>query len=209
MDDFLRAGNSSSEKCAIVPLSSAFHIGNHSCSEFEHLGLHISQKKELNMIELDQIEYMEQIVPIHVSRDRQSNKKEFCTKKESFQFCQLVEKLNWIASQSCPDIAFGVCLLSSTMEYPKIENVLAANKLLRKVKEHLLRINFPNLSDLGNIQLICFSDASLANLPSGRSPGTHCLYSYTRWCMLSYSMEKSHIKKSSKEHTCIRNKSHD
>ena len=27
--------------------------------------------------------------------------------------------------------------------------------------------------------------------------------------MLSYSMEKSHIKKSSKEHTCLRNKGHD
>ena len=34
------------------------------------------------MIELDQIEYIEQIVPIHVSHDRQSNKKELCTKEE-------------------------------------------------------------------------------------------------------------------------------
>ena len=66
-----------------------------------------------------------------MSRDRQSNRKEFCTKEESFQFRQLVGKLNWIASQSRPDIAFGVCMmLSSTMKNPKIENVLAANKLL-------------------------------------------------------------------------------
>ena len=62
-------------------------------------------------------------------------------------------------------------MLISTMKNPKIEKVLAANKLLRKVKEQPLRINFPNLSDLGNIQLICFSDASLANLPSRRSSG--------------------------------------
>ena len=128
VDDFLWAGNSSFEKCVIVPLSSAFHIGSHSCSEFEHLGLHISQKKEINMIELHQIEYIEQILPIHVSCDRQSNKKEFCTKEESFQFRQLVGKLNWIASQSRPDIAFGLCMLSSTMKNPKIENVLGANK---------------------------------------------------------------------------------
>ena len=60
-------------------------------------------------------------------------------------------------------------MLSSTMKNPEIENVLAANKLLRKVKQQPLRTNFPNLSDLGNIQLICFSDASLANLISGRS----------------------------------------
>ena len=74
-------------------------LGSHLCSEFEYLGLHISQKKELNLIELDQIEYIEQIVPIHVSRDRQSNNKEFCTKEESFQFHQLVGKLSWIALQ--------------------------------------------------------------------------------------------------------------
>ena len=154
VDDFLWAGNPSFEKCIAVLLSSAFHIGSHSGSEFEHLGLHITQRKELSQIELDQIEYIEQIEPIQVSHDRQSNKKEFCTKEESFQFRQLVGKLNWIASQSRPDIAFGVCMLSSTMKNPKIKNVLPANKLLRKIKEQTLRINFPNLSDLSNIQLV-------------------------------------------------------
>ena len=42
-------------------------------------------------------------------------------------------------------------MLSSSMKNPKIENVLTANKLLRKVKEQPLIINFPNLSDHGNI----------------------------------------------------------
>ena len=129
------------------------------------------KKTQLNQIELYQIEYIEQIGPIQMSRDRHSNKKEVYTKEESFQFRQLVGKLNWIAIQSHPDIAFGVCILSSTMKNPKIENAPAATKLLRKVKEQPMRINFSNLSDLGNIQLICFSDASLANLPSGRSSG--------------------------------------
>ena len=179
VDDFLWAGNPSFEKCVIVPLSSAFNIGNHSCSELEHLGLHITQRKELSQIELDQIEYIEQIGPIQVSRDRQSNKKEFCTKEESFQFRQLVGKLNWITSQSRLGIAFGVCMLSSTMKNPKIKNVLAANKLMRKVKEQSLRINFPNLSYLGNIRLICFSDASLANLPSGRSSRGNIVFTAT------------------------------
>ena len=67
VDDFPCAGNPSFEKCVIVALSSAFSIGSHSCSEFEHLGLHITQKKELNQIELDQVEYIGQIGPIQVS----------------------------------------------------------------------------------------------------------------------------------------------
>ena len=102
-------------------------------------------------------------------------------------------------------------MLSSTMTNPKIENVLAANKLLRKVKEQPLRINFPNLSDLGNMQLICFSDASLANLPlpSRRSSGGYIVFTATPdGACHPYSMEKSNIKNSSKKHTCIGNKCH-
>ena len=64
---------------------------------------------------------------------RQSDKKKFCTKEESFQFPQLVGKLNWIANQSHPNIAFGVYMVSLTTKKPKIEDILAANKLLRKV----------------------------------------------------------------------------
>ena len=85
VDDFLWAGNSSFEKCVIAPLSSAFHIGSHSCSEFEHLGLHISHKKELNMIELDQIEYIKKIVPIHVLCDNLTRKNS-APKKNHFSF---------------------------------------------------------------------------------------------------------------------------
>ena len=106
-------------------------------------------------------------------------RKKLCTEEESFQFRQLLEKLKWIANQSRPDISFGVCMLNSTMKIPKIENVLASNKLLRKVIEQPLRTNFRNLSDLGNIQLICFSDASLANLPSGRSSGGYIAFTAT------------------------------
>ena len=50
---------------------------------------------------------------------------------------------------------------------------------MQKVKEQPLRINFPNLSDLGNIQLIYFSDASLANLPLGGSSGGYIVFTAT------------------------------
>ena len=48
-----------------------------------------------------------------------------------------------------------------------------------KSKRKPLRINFPNLSDFGNIYLICFSEASLANLPSGRSSRGHIVFTAT------------------------------
>ena len=49
----------------------------------------------------------------------------------------------------------------------------------RRIKEQPLKIMFPSLNDLDNIQLVCYSDASLANLPSGRSSEGYVIFAAT------------------------------
>ena len=49
-----------------------------------------------------------------------------------------------------------------------IANIVKANKALRRIKENPLVIRFPNLRDFNQLQLQCYSDASLANLSSGK-----------------------------------------
>ena len=46
--------------------------------------------------------------------------------------------------------------------------MLRANKILSNIKEYPLRTKFPDLGDLKKIKLLCYSDASLGNLPSGK-----------------------------------------
>ena len=85
-------------------------------------------------------------------------------------------KLNWVAKQTRPNICFDVCQLTSTLNNPIIANIVKANKVLRRIKENPLVIRFPNLGELDQLQLRCYSDASLANLSSGKSAGGHVIF---------------------------------
>ena len=105
----------------------------------------------------------------YISREKQPNKNELCDGSESSLYRKLVGKLNWVSSQTRPDIAFSVCLLSSSMTRPKIEDVLLANKTLTYIKSNPLSVRYPKLGNIEQISLYCYSDASLANLSSGRS----------------------------------------
>ena len=53
---------------------------------------------------LDQLDYIQNMEPISLTRDRHLQKEDPCTNKEATMYRQLVGKLNWIANQSRPDI---------------------------------------------------------------------------------------------------------
>ena len=125
---------------------------------------------------VDQLEFIESTEPISLSRDRCLQKKESCDCVEASLFRKLIGKLNWISTQTRPDIAFEVSSLSSVMRQPRVEDCLAANKVLRRIKEHPLKIRFPNLGNIDDIILDCYADASLGNLPSGQSSGGYILF---------------------------------
>ena len=53
------------------------------------------------------------------------------------------------------------------MSKPKIDDLILANKTLNYLKNNPLPVRYPKLGK--DISLYGYSDASLANLPSGRS----------------------------------------
>ena len=174
VDDFLWSGTDSFERNVIQLSCIKFKVGNQSTKAFKYVGINITQGAE--DILLDQVDYIQEIQPISLTRDRQIQKEELCNRTEAMIYRQLVEKLNWVANQSRPDILFDVCQLSSFMKTPNIGNMLRANKILSKIKEYPLRTKFLDLGDLKKIKLLCYSDASLGNLPSGKSTGGYVIF---------------------------------
>ena len=174
VDDFIWAGNDEFKERVVFPLCDKFKVGRELVKQFKYVGLNIGQKN--GEITLDQIDYIKNIIAIHLSRDRQANKDQPCDDSEATQYRQLVGKLNWVANQTRPDICFDVCQLTSTMKNPVIANIIKANKVLRRIKENQLVIKFPNLGKVEQLQLQCYSDASLANLASGNSAGGHVIF---------------------------------
>ena len=51
-----------------------------------------------------------------------------------------------------------------------------ANKCIRKLKSHDVSLNFSNIGKLNEAQIVCFSDASFANLPASCSQGGYIIF---------------------------------
>ena len=169
VDDFIWGGTPEFEVNVIDKIRSKFEIGKQSSSVFKYIGLEIHQDN--SGITLDQKSYIESINPIVLSRTRSSRKYENLNKDESDQLRCLVGQLNWLCTQTRPDICHEVLELSSSLKHPIVDDILRANKCVKKVKMEECSIKFPFLGNIDNLNLITFSDASHANLSDGYSSG--------------------------------------
>ena len=87
------------------------------------------------------------------------------------QLRSLVGQILWAANQTRPDISFDACMLAAKLKNARAQDILDANKVVKKVKSETVKLRFQHLGTTENIRLGVFSDASLANLPNGSSQG--------------------------------------
>ena len=90
-------------------------------------------------------------------------------KTRSKKYRSLVGQINWLSTQSRPDVSYDALELSCNMGNTKVENLIQANKCLKKLSMSESFMSFPNLGDLQKVKLVTLSDASHANLPDGFS----------------------------------------
>ena len=81
----------------------------------------------------------------------------------------------WIATQSRPDLVFDVCQLSIASRGSKVDDLLEANKLVRRLKEGKYALFYSSLEDLSCLAMESLSDASFANLNDGGSQGGYVI----------------------------------
>ena len=89
--------------------------------------------------------------------------------KNKLLYNVLLDGLIWASSQTRIDLAFETCCLSTKLNSAKVEDLVDANKALKKLKNGMLIIVFPNLGNLTDLRLVVFADASYTNLPNGAS----------------------------------------
>ena len=68
------------------------------------------------------------------------------------------------------------CLSTDIYHGKPLTNNVKANKVLRRIKQNPLVIRFPNHGEVDQLQLQCYSDASLANLSSRNSAEGHVIF---------------------------------
>ena len=62
---------------------------------------------------------------------------------------RLSGQMNWVASQTRPNVSYVVCQISNIGKHPKVKMLIEANKSLTKLKSKDITISFSNIGNPG------------------------------------------------------------
>lgn len=108
-------------------------------------------------ITLTQKKYKGSVSQILINVTRQIHKNDMLNEEEEKQLTTLVGQLNWIASQTRPNLSRGVLQLRIKVKKATIETLILANKIVRKLKSQKSCITFPKLNNIVKARVFCFS----------------------------------------------------
>ena len=171
VDDFLYCGTEEFRNNIICRIQDNFTVGSEEEGVFKYIGLDITSESIGKETSIDQIKYCASLQPMKLSRARINNKLSELTNSEKSEFRSVIGQLNWVATQTRPDIAFDVCELSGRVKNAKIADIMKLNKVVARVTTDCVKIKVPKFDMLENCYLDCYCDSSYANLPGGGSQG--------------------------------------
>ena len=88
----------------------------------------------------------------------------------------LIGQLNWIATQTRPDLLYECCDLLGKIKYATIEDAKRANKVLKKLKEENISVEVNTIESFVDTKLLVFHDASFANMAGSGSQGGYVIF---------------------------------
>ena len=174
VDDLYWSGSNVFKISVMSKLEKLFLIGSEERNCFRYLGVTIEQKKDGIMINQDNyIKHgLQEMKMVKSYEDRRNDE---VSQKERTNYRSVVGQLNWVATQTRPDVAYDVCELSTAFGRTTVGDVIRANKAVMKVKNNPLSLWFGKV-DLDECILECYSDASFGNLTDHGSQGGHIVF---------------------------------
>ena len=169
VDDFQFCGSPSFQK-VIDSLKTTFKISNEEQSHYKYIGVNVNQEEDMT-IRIDQNDYCRDLkeIPIQPSRKLQANKT--LTEEEKTQLKSAAGKIQWVTSQTRPEMAYHTCQISNSGKSPCIKLLNEANKTIRRLKIESTELIYPPLGNPNDWSVVVFADGSHASLPSGGSQG--------------------------------------
>ena len=96
-------------------------------------------------------------------------------------------------------MAYDTCMVSNVGKTPQIQNILEANKAVRKIKNSKVSLTFPNVGNPKDVKIVCYADATHTSLPTGASQGAYLVFlvGNSRAALISWGSKKlQHVTKS-------------
>ena len=69
-----------------------------------------------------------------------------------------------LSNQTRPDISYDVCVLATRLKEATVKDILEANKIVRKVMSHSIKLCYQNLDPSECLKFVTFTGAAYANL---------------------------------------------
>lgn len=168
VDDFLWAGNPVFKQNVIHRIKSIFKISSENSAVFKYVGIKIQQGD--NGILISQNEYAQEIDEIEIDPSRLKEHNEPLNEEEKSSLRSVIGQLNWLSTQTRPDIAYDVCDLSTNLKDGSVSLLKQANRVIKRAKLRDVNLHYPKMN-LNNLSVECHADASHGNLKGGGSQG--------------------------------------
>ena len=139
--------------------------------EFRFCGKNVKQLDDFT-IELDQMDAIEAIDYMVLTKDRRAMANAPLTPAEVTSFRGLIGQMGWVTRQTRPDLMVNVSMAAQSMGSPKIKDVVALNKAVKMMKETAEAkwrfVHSPDLQ-LHDLVVCVFADSSFANIDGTKS----------------------------------------
>ena len=138
-----------------------FKVGKEESKTFQYIGMELLS--DGNTILLHQSKYGESLESISLEKSRVFQKHEVMSAQEKQAYRSMIGQILWTSRQSRPDVVFDACQFASKIKDGKVEHLMEANKVIRRIKSEQVDLKFHNLES-GQLSLLVYTDASLGNL---------------------------------------------
>ena len=173
VDNFCWAGTESFQRLVIAKVREAFNIKSEESRKFKYLGLDIDQNS--SGIRVSQNTYVRSSLELLEKRPSYSSDS-ILTDEELSSCRSAIGKLNWLSTQTRPDISFDVSDLQSSLRDRSFDNICQINKAIRKTMASSCRLQIPDLGRASRLSLQIYCDASFASKEKIYSQGGHIIF---------------------------------
>ena len=170
VDDTAVGGSGPHFERAIQALKKRFPYRKWRCGEGEFCGSYYVQCPKSHEISMSQQMFADKLRPVSIPKNAKSD--DALSHNQIRMLRAINGSLNWLASQSRPDLSVQTSMSQQAFPNPKIQNLREANQAIRRAKQHRgLKIKFSPIPR-DELMVCCHSDAAFANV------GTHTQAGY-------------------------------
>eukprot|EP00435_Cladocopium_sp_Y103_P021891 s1135_g5.t1 len=164
VDDTVTGGKGPEYEKALAYLKHRFPYRKWRTAEGEFCGCHYRQDPQTMEIHMSQKTFAQGLRPAYMPASRRAKRTAPLDGKETSILRAINGSLNWLASQSRPDLSAQVSLSQQAMSKPTVHHLCEVNNVIKPAQQHAdLSICFKPIPP-ERISLACHSDAAFANV---------------------------------------------